>query len=175
MNKFDDLNNMSDIDNPEFFDPTTHIISRQKFDAMLSHEIERAKETIRYLSLLIIDINAFDQYINTYGRLAADNCSHQIALALTGIFKRSGDLVAKWSNTEFICLLSDTDSIGAIKMAEKAKKTIADLNIVHAKSSADEVVTLSVGIATSILTENITSDELLQKAKQSLLAARKDS
>ncbi len=173
MSKFDDLNNMSDIVTPEFFDPATHIVSPQKFDAMLSYEIEQAHETIRCLSLLIIDINAFDQYINTYGRLAADNCSRLIASSLTAIFKRSGDLVAKWSNTQFICLLSDTDSTGAIKMAEKAQKTIIDLNIPHPESPVAEVVTLSIGIATAILTENITSAELLQKANQSLLLQKK--
>lgn len=175
MNKFDDPNNTSDIDNPELSDPTTYIVSRQKFDAMLSHEIERAKKTIRYLSLLIIDIDSFNLYLNTYGRLVADNCSRQIFLALTSIFKRSSDLVVKWSDTEFICLLSDTDSIGAIKMGEKAKKAIIDLNIPHAESPIAEVVTISVGAATSILTENITSDELLQKANQALLSAKKDT
>lgn len=172
MNKIYDTDSELDINNSGFFNPMTQIANRKRFDTMLAQEIERAKNIISYLSILLIDIDCFQNFIDAYDKQNSEKCLHRVAIALKGCFNRSRDLAARWGDAEFICLLTDTDSAGAAQMADRVRKIISDLNIPHNESPVADVITVSIGVITTLLTDEISSDELLQNADQALCRAQ---
>lgn len=149
------------------------IASRRRFDEMLAIEIERAKTTVSYLSILMISIDYFKLYNDSYGPAAGNACLNRIASTLAAALKRTRDLVSKWSDEEFMCILSDTDPIGAANMAETLRKAIMDLAIPHAASPVDQVITVSIGVVTSILTDDTSYEKLLKQAAEALDQAMK--
>lgn len=172
MNKIYDPDSELNINNSGFFNPLTQIANRKRFDTMLTQEIERAKNIISYLSILQIGIDYFQHFIDAYDKQKSEACVHQIALALGGCLNRSGDLVTSWSDAKFVCLLTDTDSAGAAQMADRLRRTISDLHIPHIKSPIANVITVSIGVITALLTDETSSDELLQRADQALSRAQ---
>lgn len=157
---------------PDFSDSATPITNRKKFDTMLAQEIERSRNTISYLSLLMVEIDDFKNFKDTYGLQAGNNCLHQVASALKSTFKRSGDLAVIWGDSKFICLLTDTDFVGAEEMGKKVRKKINSLDIPCDQSSSADAIAVSIGGVTSILTEDISGDELLGKLDQALSHAK---
>lgn len=130
-------------------DSLTQIANRRKFDEMLAIEIRKAKRMNTYLSLIMLDIDHFKIYNDTYGHLEGDECLRQVAFALQMTLKRAGDLVARWGGEEFTCLLPNTNSKGAAHIAEKLRKTVMNLEIPHKYSPVEKVVTISVGVVTA--------------------------
>lgn len=178
MNKFcvphceDDMKkDVSEI-NSNDLDTVTQIANRQEFDVRFSEAIAKSKTTVCYLSILMIGIDYFNRLYDTYGQQYGDDCLRQITISLKSILKRSGDLAARWDVEKFACILSDTDSIGATEMAEKIRKDIIDLAIPNSASPVSDVVTVSIGVVTSILTDDTSYDQLLKKADQALSTAR---
>lgn len=172
MSKIYDPDSELDINISEFFDPMIRIANRKRFDTMLVQEIERAKNIISYLSILLIDIDFFQNFIDNDDKQYREKYLHRVAIALKGCFNRSGDLAARWSDAEFVCLLTDTDSAGAAQMADKVRKIISDLNIPPNESPVADVITVSIGVITTLLTDETSSDELLQNADQALCRAQ---
>lgn len=178
MKKICDPSNEGDVSKEiakkisDHLDPLTQIANRRKFDVMFTEAINKSKTTVCYLSLLMIDIDYLKNLNDTDGKLAADECLRQVALALKDVLKRSGDLAARWDNEKFACILSDTDPAGAAQMAEKIRKKVIDLAIPTSASAVAKVVTVSIGVVTSILTDETSYDTLLKKADQALSTAR---
>lgn len=179
MNKFCDPDRYSDGDVraeiPEKttadLDILTQIANRRKFDEMFTAAINKAKTTVCYLSILMIKIDYFDNLSKTDGQLSSDNCLRQVALTLKNTLKRSGDLAARWSDEKFACILSDTDPAGAAEMAEKIRKDVLNLAIPNSASAVAEIITVSIGVVTSILTDETSYDTLLKNANQALSTA----
>ena len=156
-----------------YLDSLTGIANRRMFDQTLEKEWNRAKRHQRPLSLMLIDIDYFKQYNDTYGHQQGDACLKQVANTLTRVMQRAGDLVARYGGEEFILLLPDTDNRQVAKLAEKARQAVHALNIPHQSSEIDRVITISVGVSTmfpaagkhpmSLISH---ADELLYKAKE---------
>ncbi|PKM74737.1 MAG: GGDEF domain-containing protein [Firmicutes bacterium HGW-Firmicutes-17] len=178
MKKFCDPSNEGDVSKEiakktsDNLDTLTQIANRRKFDVMFTEAIIKSKTTVSYLSILMIDIDYLKNLNDTDGKLAADECLRQVALTLKDVLKRSGDLAARWDDEKFACILSDTDPAGAAQMAEKIRKKVIDLAIPTSASAVAEVVTVSIGVVTSILTDETSYDKLLKKADQALSTAR---
>lgn len=172
MSKTYDNNSETEVTFSGFFDPITRIANQKRFDARLAQEIKRANNIISYLSILFVDIDYLQNYIDIYGKQNGENCLRQVTSALTCSFNRSGDLATRWDDTKFICLLTDTDATGSIKMAEKVKKRVANLNIPFKESPVSPVITISIGVVTALLTDETSSNELLQNADQALCRAQ---
>lgn len=150
-------------------DILTQIANRRKFDEMFTTATKKAKTTVCYLSILMIKIDNFSNPGETDDQLSRDDCLRQIAMTLKNILKRSGDLAARWDDEKFACILSDTDPAGAANMAEKIKKKVIDLAIPNSLAAA--VITVSIGVVTSILTDETSYDTLLKNADQALSTA----
>lgn len=168
MNKFCISNSEDDMkkdisDKNNHLDAHTQIPNRQQFDLKFNEAIKKSKTTVSYLSILMIDIN---------GQLSCNAYLLQIATILQDVLNRSGDLAARWDDKIFACILSDTDSAGAIKMAEKIRKKVLDLFILNSASTITQVTSVSIGVVTSILTDETSYDTLLKKADAALSAAK---
>jgi len=158
--------------NSRDLDALTQIANRQKFEVMFAEAIKKSQIRVCYLSILMIKIDNFNDFNDTFGRLAGDDCLRQVALTLKNTLQRSEDLAARWDNEKFACILSDTDPDGAEKMAEKIRTKILELAIPSSPSAVAEVVTVSIGVVTSILTDETAYQTLLAKADQALSTAR---
>ena len=153
-------------------DQLTNIANRRRFDEMLSNEIKRAKRMNSCLSLLMIDIDHFKMFNDTYGHLEGDECLRKVAFALKNSLKRPADLAARWGGEEFTCLLPDTDEKEAAKIADLLRKAIINLKIPNEFSPVKQFVTISVGVATSDSANKSTYKMLLKHADEALYKAK---
>lgn len=153
-------------------DDLTKIPNRRHFDEILEKEWLRAKRIGTSLALLMIDIDFFKQYNDTFGHLKGDECLKQIATELNKNLNRPGDFVARYGGEEFCILIPETDMDGAITFAEMVHSAIVALKIDNPGSEVSKYLTISIGIA-AIVPKNddsymdliYTSDKALYKAK----------
>ncbi|MDY0191502.1 MAG: diguanylate cyclase [Desulfuromonas sp.] len=155
-------------------DMLTGIANRRKFNDYYDIEWNAACRDKRVLSLLMIDIDYFKPYNDKYGHLAGDDALVQVATTLKQSLLRPRDFVARYGGEEFVCLLPETTMSAAIKLAERLRQKIEDLQYIHEFSPAAAVVTISVGIATTIPESSQAKEDLLDQADKALYKAKKD-
>lgn len=155
------------------FDSLTGIANRRSFDEYLANEWDHAARSSSWISLILIDIDFFKYYNDTYGHQAGDHCLYQVATTLNNSLHRSGDLAARYGGEEFAVVLPDTDSRGAMVVAEILRSEIEQLNIPHAKSTVANHVTVSMGIASTMPATHNSPEKLIEEADQALYAAKK--
>ena len=126
-------------------DGLTKIANRRKFDEVLKNEYLLGCRSGNPLSILMIDIDYFKQFNDTYGHLAGDDCIKKVAAALEGSVYRPTDLVARYGGEEFAVILPNTTESGERVIAEKIMSEIARLNIPHSSSAVDDKISVSVG------------------------------
>ncbi|MFX7709176.1 diguanylate cyclase, partial [Acinetobacter baumannii] len=85
------------------------------------------------LSLVLVDVDHFKQYNDTYGHLAGDECLKTVASALQAVSRRPSDLVARYGGEEFVILLPDTGESDASAVAQSACRAVLSLGIPHGK------------------------------------------
>lgn len=129
-------------------DGLTDLANRRTFDETLATELQRSERTGAPLSLLLIDLDFFKAFNDTYGHVAGDDCLRRIAAEIRRAVSRAGDLVARYGGEEFAVILPDTDSASAVVVAERARASVMGIGIPHT-GSPREVVTMSIGLATS--------------------------
>lgn len=154
-------------------DELTGIANRRYFNELLQREWKRLKREQKSLSLILCDIDYFKNYNDTYGHLMGDFCLKLVAQTLKRAVKRPGDLVARYGGEEFAILLPITDKIGTIYVAEMLRLAILQLKILNSASETYSYVTISLGITTTIPQDNLSPQELLEVADQSLYEAKK--
>ncbi|MGV8905541.1 MAG: diguanylate cyclase domain-containing protein [Acetobacterium sp.] len=153
-------------------DQLTNIANRRRFDEMFSIEIKKAKRMGSFLSLLMIDIDHFKLYNDTYGHLEGDECLRKVAFAIKSALKRPGDLAARWGGEEFTCILPDTDPKGAVDVGENLRKAIMNLSIKHESSPVYQDVTVSIGVVTLNPLAEGSCETLLKQADKALYQAK---
>ncbi|WP_066384695.1 MULTISPECIES: diguanylate cyclase domain-containing protein [unclassified Anabaena] len=153
-------------------DGLTHVANRRCFNGRILAEWKRLAREQQPLSLILFDVDKFKLYNDYYGHLAGDDCLIKIAQTVQKIVYRPADLVARYGGEEFAVLLPNTDLAGAIKVAQKIQQAVYDLAIPHAKSNVKDIVTLSLGIASSIPALDIKPDTLIAAADKALYNAK---
>ena len=153
-------------------DGLTGVSNRRKFDQDLLAAWGHCARENMYLSLLMIDVDYFKRFNDSYGHQAGDSCLQSIAGAIQSELRRSYDVVARYGGEEFACILPATDYLGSKNIADKIQAMIAEFEIEHQESDVSDYVTVSIGAATEIPkatgdTELIVdrADKLLYKAK----------
>lgn len=153
-------------------DGLTGLGNRRHFDQMLDHEFRRAARTGAPLSLLMIDVDHFKLFNDTYGHRAGDRCLQAVALVLGAAVSRPADLALRYGGEEFAVLLPGTNEAGATNVADAIRTEIERLQIEHA-GNAHRVVTVSVGAACMELPTACTSaDQFVIAADQALYRAK---
>lgn len=154
-------------------DCLTGIPNRRRFDETMLMEWRRAIRSGHPLSLIMADIDHFKNYNDTYGHLQGDVCLRKVASQLCKALKRPGDLVGRWGGEEFACILPETDSIGAMILAEQMRTSVIDLAIRHISSPISPVITISLGVTTIYPKPGQDSDELIRRSDEALYKAKK--
>jgi diguanylate cyclase (GGDEF)-like protein len=153
-------------------DGLTEIPNRREFDRVLEIEWLRAVRGNDPLSLLMIDIDNFKAYNDTYGHDAGDDCIRQVALSIQSTLGRGADFVARYGGEELVCVLPDTEREGALIMADKVRQAIESLNIPHELANGERIVTVSTGVASCVASARMSPVELLKAADGALYKAK---
>lgn len=153
-------------------DGLTGIFNKRHFNETISHLWYYAMRNQEPLSVLMIDIDYFKEFNDLYGHLAGDEALKTIATLLESNVKRSCDLVSRFGGDEFVVLLSNTDSTGALQVADSIIASVRDNKIVHEGSCFSQHLTISIGYATMIPQVGLTPDQLIEKSDLSLYKAK---
>jgi diguanylate cyclase (GGDEF)-like protein len=153
-------------------DGLTQIANRRTFDKVLAQEWNRLMRSQSFLSVILIDVDFFKRYNDTYGHQAGDECLKKIAEAIASVVKRQGDLVARYGGEEFVVVLPATPGPGAVQVAEKIRQVVEEVSLEHRTSTVREVVSLSQGIVSMIPRPDATPDELIAAADEALYCAK---
>ncbi|GAC1406444.1 MAG: hypothetical protein NVSMB64_12110 [Candidatus Velthaea sp.] len=154
-----------------YTDGLTAIANRRQFDDTLAREWSRGVRERSPITLLLIDIDYFKLFNDSYGHHAGDVCLQQIARALADGVKRPTDLCARYGGEEFVALLPATELEGGTILGEELREAIAALRIPHSGSTLGRV-SLSVGVASYIPTTNTIPSDLVRAADRALYAAK---
>lgn len=153
-------------------DGLTGLYNRRYFDQMLSGECSRLSRSQGCLSLILLDVDFFKQFNDTYGHQAGDDCLRGIGDVVQATLKRACDRGARYGGEEFACILPETDHIGAVRVAEELRATIAALMIPHATSPVAPYVTVSLGVVTDYGVTECLPQHLVALADKHLYAAK---
>lgn len=151
-------------------DAVTGAATRRLFDERLNVEWHRARRTGGSVGVVLMDIDRFKTFNDTYGHVAGDSCLAQVAQAAGACVSRSTDLFARYGGEEFAAILPDVPPTAAMGLAERMRKAVCALQIPHAQN-AEGIVTASFGVATS----SASADDvrpLLRRADRALYAAK---
>ncbi|WP_449240355.1 GGDEF domain-containing protein [Desulfoscipio gibsoniae] len=129
-----------------FFDPLTNIPNRRYFNDFLNREWKRAYREKESLCLLMVDIDQFKLYNDTFGHQAGDDILVKVAQELNGVIKRPGDLIARYGGEEFIIVLPKTNLSDGCLIAKRMIKAVELLDIKHPSVPAGRL-SISIGIA----------------------------
>lgn len=168
----DNKNAQSSLQEQALTDELTGLYNRRYFNEHLSIEWARGSRNGEPLSLIMLDVDYFKQYNDTYGHTAGDECLKSVANVLTDCSMRCSDMPIRYGGEEFCLLLPNTDIEGAFNIAQRIRSEIKTLAIPHSENKTFDYVTLSDGIACIIPDKNknlkqlvILADEALYKAK----------
>ena len=154
-------------------DCLTRLSNRRYFDQKFAEEFNRAQRSQEPLSVVMIDIDKFKLYNDTYGHVKGDSCLRGVASALKKSLQRPGDFVARYGGEEFICILPNTDFEGGMFLAEKMRQNISKLSIPHGTSTVSHHVTISLGVLSlDKITEHMTPTEMIVMCDQQLYSAK---
>ncbi|MBN7576271.1 hypothetical protein C1H57_23730 [Clostridium sp. 2-1] len=150
-----------------FFDGLTGIPNRRRFDEFFNKAFSSSIRNSKPIAILMLDVDEFKKYNDTYGHLKGDECIKNVAAVLKNTIKRKSDMAARYGGEEFIVLLQDTDKDSIIKVSKEIMRGIKDLNMEHVESIYG-VVTVSIGIVYDIPNKNQNSAEFIAKADEAL-------
>ena len=146
-------------------DGLTQIANRRYFDEY-KREFRRAIRDKNSISLIMLDIDFFKNYNDSYGHLEGDNCLKEVAKTLNRIVNRAGDLVARYGGEEFVLVLPDTKN--AVTIANKCVRAIEELQIPHESSEILDILTISAGVATLKASDISQMEKLILNADEAL-------
>jgi diguanylate cyclase (GGDEF)-like protein len=160
--------------NRSALDGLTAIPNRRRYDEVLEQEWKRAMRTGRSLSVVMIDVDDFKPYNDTYGHQAGDHCLKRVAGVLSRSVKRPGDFVARYGGEEFAVVLPGTDMAGAREVAETVRQQIEACAMPHTASRAGSVVTISAGAAAMVPGRGDKAVDLVEAADRALYRAKRE-
>lgn len=152
-------------------DRLTGLGNRRHFDEKLDAGWRQAARQGVPLSFIILDVDMFKKYNDKYGHPAGDECLRQVAAALGGCVKRAGDTVARYGGEEFAVVMVHMPMADAKSMGERMRQAVMNIGLEH-EPSPYGVVTISIGGATIIPTQQATPQELVQRADEALYRAK---
>jgi diguanylate cyclase (GGDEF)-like protein len=165
INQFRTINHLSMIDQ------MTNIPNRRSFDERLHVEWNRAVREHMPISLLMIDVDKFKNYNDTYGHQQGDIVLQTVAKIFSQAAKRSGDSAARWGGEEFVVLLPNTMMPGALEIAERIRANVEAVVIPCIEGSTTKV-TISIGVNARLPVPGDPIDTFISNADKALYEAK---
>jgi diguanylate cyclase (GGDEF)-like protein len=152
-------------------DMLSGLANRRGFQSRLDFEWMKAQQYDSELSLLMIDVDHFKLYNDTYGHPEGDACLTRLGETLSGIAADTMGFAGRYGGEEFCLLLPNTDALKALAIGETVRTAVQDLGIPHATSS-HQTVTVSVGVAATLPNDTQRPGDLIEAADAALYAAK---
>jgi len=153
-------------------DGMTGLGNRRAFDERLEQEWQRAIRAQSSLALLMIDVDYFKAYNDTFGHLQGDGALTLVSACITENLRRPADFAARYGGEEFVVILPDTDDVGALHVAENIRNAVAERSLVH-PASPTTVLTASIGLASRRPAHRDEVSNLVQLADAALYEAKR--
>lgn len=160
--QFKNLSNIDDL---------TSIANRRKFIQRLGEEYQYAGKSGETISLLMIDVDYFKNYNDTYGHGAGDECLKRVAQAMIKQCNRSSDLAARYGGEEFMLLLPNTSKQDALHISDRLNLSISQLGIEH-NASPLKKLTISIGLVTFRHNPELDVNYMIKRVDEALYEAK---
>jgi methyl-accepting chemotaxis protein len=169
----DEIGTLGEFLNMTIIDELTGLYNRRYFDGTMKQAIKNLSRSDGKLSVLMIDVDFFKDYNDTYGHDMGDSCLRGIAAALSHCLEREEDFVSRYGGEEFVVVLPNTDEDGARVIAEKLLKRVRDCCIPHANSVAADTVTISIGGTTGTAKHSQNVSDYVKRADSALYKSKR--
>ena len=152
-------------------DELTGVGNRRQLDTVGKDLWRRGLDNKQPISLIMIDIDLFKQYNDLYGHQAGDNVLRTVAQTLQKKLRAKYDFIGRYGGEEFLVLLYNSSASETMKIAEKLRIEIKNLNIEHS-AEKDKILTISLGAYTSVPTNELSYETMLSFADSALYKAK---
>ena len=153
-------------------DALTGLANRRRFDEYLTTEWRRGMRENRPLSMVLVDVDLFKLFNDTYGHVQGDVCLKKLAESAMEVVTRAGDLVARFGGEEFAIVMPNTDEMGALSIARQFSDRVSGKEICH-EGSPYRVVTISAGCATVVPQPGMSFTHLVELADHAMYEAKR--
>lgn len=162
------------LENVSYADSLTGLFNRRYFNHIYDRELKRAKRTHSYITFMMLDIDYFKQYNDTYGHIEGDWALKSVAKVLKETLQRPGDFVFRLGGEEFGVLLTETPESNSAVIARKIGDSIREREIKHEKSKVNDYLTISIGVACCIADEALNEEMLMTRADEMLYKSKEN-
>jgi len=152
-------------------DQLTNLPNRRFFDERLPVEWDRSVRAAMPISILMLDLDHFKKYNDTYGHLNGDKVLRTVSKIFTTELKRPADFAVRWGGEEFAIIVPDTDSRGAVFIAENIRKKVQNTEILLDNGTVTKI-TVSIGVNTIIPTYSCSTIDFIRQADDALYKAK---
>ncbi|EKD81870.1 MAG: diguanylate cyclase, partial [uncultured bacterium] len=153
-----------------FTDPLTELFNHRYFQETLNHEFTRAKRYTKPLSLMLIDIDFFKKFNDTYGHLVGDKVLRHVATVFRSSVREQIDTVARYGGEEFVVVLPETSLEGASRFAERIRAAVENSRVID--KNRELAITLSIGVACTSVTMCEKPSDLIEASDLALYRAK---
>jgi diguanylate cyclase (GGDEF)-like protein len=160
------------LETVSYTDSLTTLHNRRYFNLVYDREIKRAKRTHSDITFMMLDIDYFKQYNDTYGHIEGDHALKSVAKVLKDTLQRAGDYIFRLGGEEFGVLLTQTDAQNSAMLAQALCNAVKDRNIKHESSKASEFLTISIGVVSCTADDALDEDILISHADKMLYKAK---
>jgi diguanylate cyclase (GGDEF)-like protein len=153
-------------------DGLTQLANRSWFEGYLDWEWQRLAREQSPIALILSDIDFFQEFNDTYGNQARDDCLRQVASAIRQAVEHPTDLVARYGEQEFGVILPNTNAPGGVWIAQKMRGIVKRLKLANFSSPVNRYITLSLGVISIVPTPNSSPKRLIEGASKALHKAK---
>jgi diguanylate cyclase (GGDEF)-like protein len=155
-------------------DELTGLLNRRGFNLRFEEQVRRSTRAEEALALLLIDIDDFKRYNDTFGHQSGDRAIAAVARVVASMLRRAGDAGARIGGDEFAMLLPKTDMAGAVAVAERTRAAVERLALTQGDGARYPHITVTVGV-TSVNLSGVPMLESNASLETSVLLGRADA
>jgi len=167
-----DITGKKQIEQLAVTDELTGLFNRREFNNCFPRELNHARRDNKYFALLMMDVDFFKRYNDTYGHQEGDKVLQIVGQTMKKTFLRASDLIFRLGGEEFGVILTANNEQHLVAMARRLCKCLEALNIPHAKNTASDFVTASIGIKIISASNHETPETIYRDADEALYKAK---
>ena len=160
------------LEHVSYIDALTNLHNRRYFNHIYAKELKQAKREKNYITFMMLDIDFFKQYNDTYGHVEGDVTLKEVAKVLKSTLRRPNDYVFRLGGEEFGVLLTKTDETHSARLAREICDTLRAKEIEHSGSEVNPFVTISIGVVCCVADEALNDEVLISRADEMLYKAK---
>ncbi|MEM1153833.1 MAG: GGDEF domain-containing protein [Pseudomonadota bacterium] len=155
-------------------DELTGLGNRRLINKVLQDEINRARRSNSYLSVILLDVDFFKHYNDNYGHTEGDKVLKRLADLMQRATSRAGEMVGRFGGEEFILVLPGANAQSAMRTAERLKSLVSSEGIAHEKSEISSIITVSQGVVSMLPDADLTPVDIIKRVDEALYQAKNE-